>query len=222
MLPRHPEQRAEIARLGLQRVTMPDVAVDSRSLMWSADLVVGAGGTMSREAALLGIPTLTLFAGREPSVDRALMAQGRLARLESVDQLLPLCRPPPRAGRARAPAGTEPRLHGDLRRRGDRLDVRHRRQGHATAEPVDQRCSERMCDALRHRGPDAQGIHVATARGSACGGWRSSTSDAATSRSTTRTARSSSSSTARSTTTASCAERCGAPATGSPRGATGR
>jgi len=99
VLTRHPEQRAEIACLGLQRVTMPDVAVDSRSLMWSADLVVGAGGTMTREAALLGIPTLTLFAGREPSVDRALMAQGRLARLESVDQLLPLCR------RQRAPDG---------------------------------------------------------------------------------------------------------------------
>ena len=99
MLTRHPEQRTEIARLGLQRVTMPDVAVDSRSLMWNADLVVGAGGTMTREAALLGIPTLTLFAGREPSVDRALMAQGRLARLESVDQLLPLRR------RHRAPDG---------------------------------------------------------------------------------------------------------------------
>jgi hypothetical protein len=64
--------------------------VDSRSLMWSADLVLGAGGTMTREATLLGAPTFSLFAGREPAVDRWLMERGRLRRLDSPAQLQPV------------------------------------------------------------------------------------------------------------------------------------
>jgi uncharacterized protein len=87
VLTRHPEQREAIAAWDLPNVSVPERAVDSRSLMWASDLVLGAGGTMTREAALLGVPTLTLFAGREPAVDRWLMDQGRLARLESAEQL---------------------------------------------------------------------------------------------------------------------------------------
>src|SRR4051794_40613523 len=90
VLTRHPEQREAIAALGLARVTMPERAVDSRSLMWEADVVLGAGGTMTREAALIGVPTFTLFAGREPAVDRWLMREGRLERLESVNQIAAL------------------------------------------------------------------------------------------------------------------------------------
>ena len=44
--------------------------------MYAADLVIGAGGTMTREAALLGVPTFSVFAGKSPAVDRALEAQG--------------------------------------------------------------------------------------------------------------------------------------------------
>ena len=55
-----------------------------------------------------------------------------------------------------------------------------------------------------HRGPDDEGTHADGRWRSACGGCRSSTSPAATSRSPTRTARCGWSPTARSTTTASC------------------
>src|SRR4051794_240079 len=96
-LVRHPEQREALAAMGLRRVTVPDHAVDARSLMWAADVVLGAGGTMTREAALLGVPTFTLFAGREPAVDRWLIAEGRLERLGSADQVRAL------APRRRAP-----------------------------------------------------------------------------------------------------------------------
>jgi predicted glycosyltransferase len=87
VLTRVPEQRQMVAGLGLSNVVMPEHAVDARSLMYAADLVIGAGGTMTREAALLGVPTFTVFAGKSPAVDRALQARGRMQRLTDAHQV---------------------------------------------------------------------------------------------------------------------------------------
>ncbi|MDQ6605588.1 MAG: DUF354 domain-containing protein [Actinomycetota bacterium] len=78
VLARHREQREQIAALGLDGVSLPEHAIDSRSLMYEADAVIGAGGTMTREAALLGVPTYSLFAGRRPAVDLWLEREGLL------------------------------------------------------------------------------------------------------------------------------------------------
>jgi predicted glycosyltransferase len=86
-LVRHPEQREAITALELENVITPERAVDSRSLTYVADLVIGAGGTMTREAALMGVPTLSVYAGEQPAVDRALEEAGRLQRLENVAQV---------------------------------------------------------------------------------------------------------------------------------------
>jgi uncharacterized protein len=107
VLPRRADQRDELLGLGLSRLTVPERAVETRSLMWYADLVIGAGGTMTREAALLGTPTLSVYAGRVPAVDRWLEERGMLKRLERADQV----------------AGVSPREKGDesleiLRARG--------------------------------------------------------------------------------------------------------
>jgi predicted glycosyltransferase len=83
VLARHREQREQIAALGLTGLIMPAHAIDSRSLMYEADAVIGAGGTMTREAALLGVPTYSLFAGRRPAVDLWLERQGRLNYLSA-------------------------------------------------------------------------------------------------------------------------------------------
>ncbi len=108
VLVRHPEQRRAIQALGLSGVVVPSHAIDSRSLMYRADLVLGAGGTMTREAALMGVPTYSLFAGEQPAVDRELERQGLLRRLKSAGELVPV-RPrpaPPRAvAELRARAG---------------------------------------------------------------------------------------------------------------------
>ncbi len=110
VLPRYPEQRRELETLGLANLRVPAHAVDSRSLMYRADLVVGAGGTMTREAALMGVPTYSVFAGRQPAVDRALEREGLLKRLERAADLLPLLsRPAP------------PRPLGELRARASEL-----------------------------------------------------------------------------------------------------
>jgi hypothetical protein len=79
VLPRIPEQRE---RLRGTRAIVPERPVDGPSLVALADLVVSAGGTMNREAAALGVPAYSPFAGRLGAVDRALIAAGRLRRLE--------------------------------------------------------------------------------------------------------------------------------------------
>jgi uncharacterized protein len=89
VLLRHPEQRQLIGELGLPNCTVPRTAIDSRSLMYEADLVLGAGGTMTREAALLGVPTVSLFAGQAPGVDRWLEEKGALRRVTAVEQIEP-------------------------------------------------------------------------------------------------------------------------------------
>jgi uncharacterized protein len=110
-LTRHPEQTAAIEALGLRNCVVPLRAIDSRSLMYVADAIIGAGGTMTREAALMGIPTWTMFAGTTPAVDTWLERQGMLKRLVSTEQLAKLT---PRSGQPRGPA--------DLRKRGEAIE----------------------------------------------------------------------------------------------------
>ncbi len=78
VLPRTAEQRAELEG---RPVIVPGRPVDGPSLVAAADLVVSAGGTMNREAAALGVPAYTPFAGRLGAVDTRLIAEGRMVRL---------------------------------------------------------------------------------------------------------------------------------------------
>ena len=110
LLPRFPEQRDQMNALGLDNLTVLDRAVDARALMHAADLVIGAGGTMTREAAVLGVPTVSAFAGRPAAVDAWLEAKGMLRRLESpqdVAKVRPVTgeRPTAASLRARAERG---------------------------------------------------------------------------------------------------------------------
>jgi uncharacterized protein len=86
VLPRIPEQRSELLAAG--GFVIPERAIDAQSLIAHADLVISAGGTMNREAVALGTPVWTTFEGRLGAVDAALIADGRLRRLESADQLV--------------------------------------------------------------------------------------------------------------------------------------
>jgi uncharacterized protein len=86
VLPRTPEQRAELAHAG--GFVVPERAVDAQSLVAFADIVISAGGTMNREAVALGTPVWTTFEGRLGAVDERLIAEGRLKRLERADDLV--------------------------------------------------------------------------------------------------------------------------------------
>jgi predicted glycosyltransferase len=85
VLPRTPEQRSELRQSG--RFIVPEHAIDAQSLIAFADVVVSAGGTMNREAVALGTPVYTVFEGRLGAVDERLIAEGRLRRLSSPDDL---------------------------------------------------------------------------------------------------------------------------------------
>jgi predicted glycosyltransferase len=85
VLPRTPEQRAELA--GEPGFVVPERAVDAQSLVAYADIVVSAGGTMNREAVALGTPVYTVFEGRPGAVDDRLLAEGRLRRLADPEAL---------------------------------------------------------------------------------------------------------------------------------------
>jgi len=88
VLPRTPEQGTRIRALDLPSVVVPEHAVDGGSLVAGADLVVSAGGTMNREAVVLGTPVYTTFAGRLGGVDERLVGEGRLRPLESAGDLV--------------------------------------------------------------------------------------------------------------------------------------
>jgi uncharacterized protein len=81
VLARTVAQRDAIRALGLPRLHVPDRAVDGRSLVALADLLVSAGGTMNREAAVLGTPVWSVFEGRLGAVDEQLVREGRLRLL---------------------------------------------------------------------------------------------------------------------------------------------
>jgi predicted glycosyltransferase len=87
VFPRTHEQRATLAALNLPSLVLPEQAVDAQSLIALSDLVVSAGGTMNREAAALGVPVYTTFAGRIGAVDETLVREGRLRSLQSADEL---------------------------------------------------------------------------------------------------------------------------------------
>jgi len=53
-------------------------AVDGLSLMWFSDMVFSGGGTMVREAALLGVNVYSTFAGQVGAADQQLAAEGKL------------------------------------------------------------------------------------------------------------------------------------------------
>ena len=110
VLARHPEERAAVERLSLRRCVVPAHAVDARSLMYAADLVVGAGGTMTREAALLGVPTISVFGGDQPAVDRWLEGQKMLRRIRTPNEATPVRR-----------RQAEPRPREELLRRAKEL-----------------------------------------------------------------------------------------------------
>lgn len=73
-LPRAADQVARYA--GHPGVVVPARPVAGRALLACADLMIGAGGTMNREAALLGTPTYTMFAGKLAAVDAELISLG--------------------------------------------------------------------------------------------------------------------------------------------------
>jgi uncharacterized protein len=76
---RYDFQVNEINRKFGSRCIVPDEIVSGRGLLEATDVFVGMGGTMSAEAALLGIPTISAFQGNL-FTDRYLKSVGLIKR----------------------------------------------------------------------------------------------------------------------------------------------
>ncbi|GAB4580733.1 MAG: DUF354 domain-containing protein [Anaerolineales bacterium] len=57
---------------------------DGPNLLYYSDAVISGGGTMNREAAVLGTPTYTIFKGELGAVDRDLILKGRMVHLQGL------------------------------------------------------------------------------------------------------------------------------------------
>ncbi len=69
-------------------VTLIKPPVDTFSLMKKCDLVIGAGGTMNREAVLLGTPVISCYPGKLLSVDKYYVDKGFMKRSTNVDEII--------------------------------------------------------------------------------------------------------------------------------------
>jgi predicted glycosyltransferase len=80
-LPRIPGQGESVSHLS--NIHVATKVFDGPDLLYCADGVISAGGTMNREAAVLGTPTYTVFKGKMAAVDQVLIQGKRLTRIES-------------------------------------------------------------------------------------------------------------------------------------------
>src|SRR6185369_5711844 len=87
MLPRSAAQRENYEKRAMANLIIPRDALDGANLIAAADLVVSAGGTMNREAAALGVPALSVYAGKWAAIDEQLIREGRLQRISSHDDV---------------------------------------------------------------------------------------------------------------------------------------
>lgn len=89
IVPRTGEQAQEIERMLAVKGPFAGAhvvlreAVDGLQLAAAADLLISGGGTMNREAALLGVPVYSIFAGRLGSLDAQMEKEGTIRFIRS-------------------------------------------------------------------------------------------------------------------------------------------
>jgi predicted glycosyltransferase len=86
LLPRTSHQRKFYTET-YSHLHVPSGPISGNDLVHFSDVVVSAGGTMNREAAVLGTPVFTIFGGELPAVDKELIAMGRLVSIRSEDDI---------------------------------------------------------------------------------------------------------------------------------------
>ena len=74
----------------IDNVHIVKTPVDTFSLMKKADLIIGAGGTMNREAALLGTPVISCYPGKQLSVDTYYIEKGLMKRSTNLNEIIEL------------------------------------------------------------------------------------------------------------------------------------
>jgi uncharacterized protein len=87
LLPRNEAQRTAYTASAGDRLIIPAAPLDGSNLIAASDLVISAGGTINREAAALGVPAVSIYAGQWAAVDEELVNEGRLQRVSNTAEL---------------------------------------------------------------------------------------------------------------------------------------
>lgn len=89
LLPRSHEQRQHYQQDAFKGVEVLEKSIDLKDIIKNCDLFIGAGGTMTREAAVLGIPTISIYQEKLLDVDNYLIQKGFMAHcLEPTAQVI--------------------------------------------------------------------------------------------------------------------------------------
>ncbi|MFQ3599558.1 MAG: DUF354 domain-containing protein [Chloroherpetonaceae bacterium] len=89
ILPRTSEQKSELTNYIREKnyltdaYLIPKKAVNGLDLAFHSDLLISGGGTMNREAALLGVPVYSIFAGKQGALDKDMEARGIMQFIRS-------------------------------------------------------------------------------------------------------------------------------------------
>ena len=81
VLPRYDEQAEKFRKRFSNRVVVPEHIVDAISLLRMSSAFIGGGGTMSAEAALLGVPAISCYPGEQTFVEKFLINYGLIERI---------------------------------------------------------------------------------------------------------------------------------------------
>ncbi|MCK4806009.1 MAG: DUF354 domain-containing protein [Candidatus Aegiribacteria sp.] len=86
-IPRTPDQNELVGGIHKAEVIIPEKVYPGPQLILTCDVVIGGGGTMTREAAVLGVPSFTFFMGRLGAVDSALHNSNKLQILRNKEEV---------------------------------------------------------------------------------------------------------------------------------------
>jgi predicted glycosyltransferase len=90
VLPRYASQADKYRQLALTNLIVPEKVLDGLNLIYWSDLVISAGGSMNREAVVLGTPAYTVFKGAMAGIDQNLIADGILGIISKEEDILKL------------------------------------------------------------------------------------------------------------------------------------
>ena len=85
LLPRGKKQEEHYRKKKFKNITIPDGSIKLNEIINRCDLFIGAGGTMTREAAVCGIPTISIYQDELLDVDKYLIDSGFMIHKKELD-----------------------------------------------------------------------------------------------------------------------------------------
>lgn len=87
-LPRHMGQVPALKVAFQDEIIVPKKAIDGPSLLFFSSIFIGAGGTMTAEAALLGIPTISCYPRDPTLVEKYLVKEKLILRITNPEKMV--------------------------------------------------------------------------------------------------------------------------------------